>query len=78
VLRRVIQKKIGASVVLVDSAEATALQLRAYLDSKQGRVVSRSDSTGRCRIFVTDAAEQFKKTARLIIKKPLNIEFADL
>jgi glutamate racemase len=78
VLRRVIQKKIGASVVLVDSAKATALQLRAYLDSEQGRVVSRSDSSGRCRIFVTDAAVQFEKTARLIINKPLNIELADL
>lgn len=78
VLRRVIQKKIGASVVLVDSAEATALQLRAYLDSEKGRIVSRSYSTGCCRIFVTDAAEQFQRTARLIIKKPLDIELADL
>jgi glutamate racemase len=78
VLRRVIQKKIGASVVLVDSAEAIALQVRAYLESEQGRVVARSESGGRCRIFVTDTAAQFQKTARLIIKKPMEIEHADL
>lgn len=78
VLRRIIQKKIGTNVVLVDSAEAIALQVRAFLDSERGRVVSRSDSTGSCRIFVTDTAEQFQKIARLIIKKPVEIEHADL
>jgi glutamate racemase len=79
VLRGLIQKKIGASVALVDSAESVALQVRAHLDSEQGRaVVSRADSTGSCRIYVTDTAEQFQKTARLIINKPLEIELADL
>jgi glutamate racemase len=78
VLSRVIQKKIGVRVALVDSAEAIALQVREYLDSEQGRVISRSGLTRNCRIFVTDTAEQFQRTARLIIKKPIDIEHADL
>jgi glutamate racemase len=78
VLRHVIQKKIGARVALVDSAEAVALQVRAFLDSVRGDAVARSSSKGRCRIFVTDTAEQFRRTARLILKRSVHIWHAEL
>ena len=78
VLQQVIQKKIGNRVALVDSAEAIAMQVRAYLDADNDRTITRSRTRGNCRIFVTDTAEQFQKTARLIIKTPVHIRHADL
>lgn len=78
VLRHVIQRKIGTRVALVDSAEAIALQVRAYLDTDDGRSIARSQTKGSCRIYVTDTAEQFQKTARLIIKLPVDMRHADL
>lgn len=77
VLRQVIQRKIGTRVVLVDSAAAVAEQVRDHLAaSAEGG--ARSEGGGRLKIFVTDTADQFRKTARLILKQPVTIEQADL
>ncbi len=78
VLRRTIQRKIGKRVRLVDSAEAVALQVGDHLarvEENSGTTASRS---GRCTIYVTDIADQFRKTAHLILRKTLAIELADL
>lgn len=77
VLRHVIQRKIGARVALVDSAEAIAEQVGAYLDVPRP-VEPRSCSSRRLTVWVTDAAEQFRKTAQLILRQPVTIHQADL
>jgi glutamate racemase len=77
VLRHVIQRKIGARVALVDSAEAIAEQVGAYLDIPRP-VEPRSCRNRRLTILVTDAAEQFRKTAQLILRQPVTIHQADL
>ena len=76
VLRHVIQRKIGARVALVDSAEAIAEQLAAFLDAPAP--VIQANNKRRLTVFVTDVAEQFRKTAQLILRQPVSIHQADL
>ncbi len=77
VLRHVIQRKIGARVALVDSAEAIAEQLAAFLCAPPP-VVAKAGTGRRLTVFVTDVAEQFRKTAQLILRQPVTIHQADL
>lgn len=78
VLRRVIQRKIGAQVRLVDSAEAVALKVRDHLSAANGDSGTIPSSPKGCTIYVTDTADQFQKTAHLILRRPMAIELADI
>lgn len=78
VLRKLIQRKIGTRVALVDSAEAVAMQVQRQLRSTCGDGRPGSSSKGRCSIYVTDTADQFQKTAHLILRKRWTITQADL
>ena len=78
VLRDLIQRKIGFRVKLVDSAESVALQVGRYLKTL-GEAPNASESeAAECRIFVTDPAEQFRKTAHFILSQKVPIELADI
>ncbi|RJQ70936.1 MAG: glutamate racemase [Desulfobacteraceae bacterium] len=76
VLRGVIQRKIGARVVLVDSAQAIAERVGDFLKAPGSNPAPIPQ--GQLTIFVTDIAEQFRKTAHLILGQPLPIHQADL
>ena len=78
VLRELIQRKIGSRVRLVDSAEAVASQVNRHLESHGNSSSAHLSSSAQCRIFVTDTAEQFQKTAHFILKKEVPIEQADI
>ncbi len=78
VLRSVIQRKIGSRVRLVDSAEAVSLQVRNHLASMGDESGSPAPVSGRCSVYVTDTADQFKKTAHLILRQPMAIDLADI
>lgn len=78
VLRHLIQRKIGSRVKLVDSAEAVAMQVKHLLESRNNASEAPLSSRGRCQIFVTDTAQQFRKTAQLILKKKVPIDHADI
>ncbi len=78
VLRELIQRKIGSRVSLVDSAEAIARQVGHHLQPQGIPSSAPKSSSVPCRIFVTDAAEQFQKTAHFILKKKVPIEHADI
>ncbi len=80
VLKKTIQRKIGMRVKLVDSAQALAARLRAFVAAGPeyrfaipGQVDQES-----CRIYVTDSAAQFRKTAKLILRKNISICQADI
>ena len=77
VLRKIIQRKIGARVTLVDSAEAIAQRVKAYLEVHPLNEYKDVESR-ELKIFVTDTAEQFQKTAHLILGQRVMIEHADL
>lgn len=78
VLRDLIQRKIGSRVKLVDSAEAIARQVSQYLESKDNTSFSPISSPDQFRVYVTDTAEQFQKTAHFILKKKVPVEHADI
>lgn len=79
VLRNLIQRKIGLRVRLVDSAEAIAKQVQRHLEAYgDNKPAAFSSGKGHCRIFVTDTAVQFQKTAHLILGERLAIEHADI
>jgi glutamate racemase len=78
VLRDLIQYKIGFRVKLVDSAEAIARQVSQYLESEDNASFSPISSQDQCRIYVTDTAEQFQKTAHFLLKKKVPVEHADI
>jgi glutamate racemase len=78
VLRELIHRKIGYRVALVDSAEAIAMQVKILLESEEDACRLPACSKGRCQIYVTDTAQQFRKTAQLILKKRVDIELADI
>jgi glutamate racemase len=77
VLRQVIQRKIGARVSLVDSAEAIAEQMAVFLGAAPPSP-AKNNRSRRLKVFVTDVAEQFRKTAQLILRQPIEIHQADL
>jgi glutamate racemase len=77
VLKEVIQRKIGKRVKLIDSAQAIATQIEAYYRSDPQSVIQ-PGRIGSRRIFVTDNAGQFRKTAHLILREDIPIEQADL
>lgn len=78
VIRDLIQRKIGRRVRLVDSAEAVASQVKCYTALQEKKPESAPSPSGTCRIYVTDTADQFKKTAQLILQKRVSIEHADI
>ena len=78
VLGRIIQRKIGSQVRLVDSAEAVAIKVRDHLDHQGGQSGAAYPHKGHCTIYVTDTAEQFQETAHLILGKSMPIEQADI
>ncbi len=78
VLRELIQRKIGRKVTLVDSAEAIAAQVVEHQATNKEMNLDRKRDRERLRIYVTDTADQFQKTAHAILKKKVFIEQADL
>jgi glutamate racemase len=70
ILREVIQKTIGAQVCLIDSGEATALEVRSLLSDKgmkhkpgDSQPLQRLPGDDLDHFYVTDAAERFSKVA---------------
>ncbi len=68
-LTPVIQKVMGLSVQLVDSAHAVAEALEKQLREKD--LLAPADSTGSDRFFVTDSAERFRKVGEIFLGRPL-------
>jgi glutamate racemase len=77
VLKGIIQRKIGRRVMLVDSAEAVAQKVDDYLNTPGATPVA-PPANGSLKIFVTDTADQFRKTAGLILNQSVPIQHADL
>lgn len=86
ILRKVIQETVGESVKLVDSGEATALEVRTLLNRKG--LARLSPPTGALErqlcddldhFYVTDAAERFARVAeRFLGAKPSRLEAVEV
>jgi glutamate racemase len=68
-LKRVIGETIGADVMLVDSAQATAEETAQLLE--RDGLLSHTGEEAVCRFYVTDAAQRFQRIGERILGKPL-------
>jgi len=86
ILREVIQETIGENVCLIDSGEATALEVKALLKDKDlARLTPPTGALERqlCddldHFYVTDAAERFARVAeRFLGAKPSRLEAVEV
>lgn len=70
-LKKVIEKTIGESVKLVNSAEETAKEARELL-SKLGLAASKSRKPEEIRFYVSDEPEQFRTLGERFLGQPLH------
>ena len=86
ILKRVIQESVGAQVELIDSGEATAVEVKSLLKTKG--LAGSSAGTGALErqlcddldhFYVTDAAERFARVAeRFLGSKPARLEAVEV
>jgi glutamate racemase len=72
-LARLIQHKVGRRVTLIDSALAVAERLKAFV-SQQPRLKEKLGRNEHYTYFVSDLTEQFRTTARQVLKRPVDLE----
>lgn len=73
VLSPVIQKVVGRNVRLVNSGQAVAAKVHAYLSEfNLLRAATRTTSRGSMKFFVTDAPLQFRKMGRLLLSRNID------
>ena len=72
-LKKVIQRKIGKRVHLIDSSHSIANSVKAFLaaNSKIDRRLGRND---QLTLFVSDVTDQFKKIAEMTLKTNITFE----
>jgi glutamate racemase len=70
VLTSAIQKVVGDSMTLVDSASAIATTVADQL-SRSGQLVTGSDSGPQHEFFVTDVPERFQKVGQTFLSAPI-------
>ncbi len=77
VLKKIIQRKIGKRVNIIDSSLAIAEQVKDYLEnhSEIDKVMSKK---GNSEFFVSDVTKQFATTAKCILKRNLVLKCAKI
>jgi len=77
-IKPVLQRLVPSGVMLVDSAESTALAVKDLLSSTSHLPIA-SQAQGCCKFFVTDSAEKFKRLGALFLGRAIeNITHVDL
>ena len=72
-LRKVIQRKIGKRVHLIDSSISAASSVKTFLDDNT-QIDRRLGRNGHLTLFVSDVTEQFKKVAEMTLKTNITFE----
>jgi glutamate racemase len=71
-LKNIIQRKIGKKVFITDSSLAVAREIKKFLAEHPG-VEQKISKKGLTKFFVSDITPQFEKTARMILKKDIQL-----
>ncbi|MCD6224406.1 MAG: glutamate racemase [Deltaproteobacteria bacterium] len=71
-LKNTIQRKIGKRVFIADSSLAVASEIKNFL-SGHAEVEQKISKKGVINFFVSDITPQFEKTARMILKKDIQL-----
>ena len=72
-LKKVIQRKIGKRVHLIDSSISVAGSVKAFLDDNT-QIDRQLGRNGHLTLFVSDVTDQFKKIAEITLKTNINFE----
>jgi glutamate racemase len=73
-LKTIIQRKIGKQVEIVDSSEGIAGIVKVFL-TQQSEIDNQLSKNGTLKLFVSDVTEQFKNTAKAILKREVPLEY---
>ena len=73
IFKKIIQQKVGKRVNIIDSSIAVAGKVKHFLENHV-EVNSMLKKKGECRFFVSDVTEQFKKTAKKMLKRTVILE----
>lgn len=76
-LKKVIQRKTGKRVHLIDSSISVAADIKAYL-KKHGGVDRQLGKNGKLTLFVSDITDQFEKIAAMTLKTRIKFESVKL
>ena len=71
-LKKVIQRKIGRRVQLVDSSLSVSARVKAFLDHNV-EVDRQLGKNGSLKLFVSDVTDQFEKIAAMTLKKDITL-----
>ncbi len=73
ILKKIIQRKIGKRVNIIDSSETVAEKVKDFLkqNPETDHLLSK---TGESRFFVSDMTEQFGKTAKDMLRRNIRLE----
>ena len=82
-LKAMLQRVVPPGVTLVDSAESTALAVKALLNSNRGdsrpNVASANQASSALKFFVTDSTEKFSRLGKIFLDREItNIVHVDL
>ncbi len=72
-LKRVIQRKIGSRVQLIDSSISVSERVKAFLTDNR-EVERQLGHNGNLKLFVSDITDQFKKIAKMTLKTHITFE----
>ena len=72
ILKDIIQKKIGKKVTVIDSAISVATALKKFINENPDIEKKLSKKNSQM-FFVSDITDQFKKTAKMILKKEIKL-----
>jgi glutamate racemase len=72
-LKKIIHRKIGMRVNIIDSSIAVAKQVKDFIQ-KNPEVDQTLTVRGKSKFYVSDVTSQFEKTAKSILKKDIRLE----
>lgn len=68
-LKPILQKELGSKVSLIDTAEATTVEVKTVLEQKE--LISLQKTNGKQRFFVSDMPQKFSKVASMFFGKKI-------
>ena len=71
-LKNIIQRKIGKTIFIADSSLAVAMEIKKFLASHL-ELEQKISKKGVTQFFVSDITPQFEKTAKMILKKDIQL-----
>jgi glutamate racemase len=77
ILKTIIQHKIGKRVHVISSSDVVAEQVKTFLSSSP-EIDQKLSKNGKSEFFVSDLTAQFEKTAKSVIRQPIDLKHVSI